>query len=179
MVRVLRTEEVPEESIQEVYDWVDQVPLSRPKRNLTRDFSDGKMLAEVVKYFRPKLVELHNYPEANSFHKKLQNWETLNLKVFNKLGFQFSRFDIEQVVNCVPDHVERILKVVKDNLFQQPQKTKPPSASKTPKQESTRELALKLRVAQERIQVLEEQVKAKDAKIQELSNKLYKTSPIE
>jgi hypothetical protein len=27
--------------VQELYAWVDQVPLSRPKRNFTRDFSDG------------------------------------------------------------------------------------------------------------------------------------------
>mmetsp|Transcript_14207 Transcript_14207/g.20770 ORF Transcript_14207/g.20770 Transcript_14207/m.20770 type:complete len:180 (-) Transcript_14207:874-1413(-) len=179
MAQVVEAPPLNEEEIQELYEWVDEIPLSRPKRNISRDFADAKMMAEIIKHFHPKLVELHNYPEANSFHKKLQNWETLNLKVFNKLGFQFSRFDIEQVVNCVPDHVERILKVVKDNLFQQPQKTKPPTTLKTPKQESTRELALKLRVAQERIQVLEEQVKAKDAKIQELSNKLYKTSPTE
>jgi hypothetical protein len=28
-------------ALQRLYSWVDEVPLSRPKRNITRDFSDG------------------------------------------------------------------------------------------------------------------------------------------
>jgi hypothetical protein len=27
-----------------IYDWVDQVPLSRPKKNIARDFSDARLL---------------------------------------------------------------------------------------------------------------------------------------
>ena len=30
-----------EELMQIVYNWVDEIPLSRPKRNIARDFSDG------------------------------------------------------------------------------------------------------------------------------------------
>jgi sperm flagellar protein 1 len=30
-----------EEDIQAVYTWLDNIPLSRPKRNILRDFSDG------------------------------------------------------------------------------------------------------------------------------------------
>ena len=30
-----------DESLQQLYVWVDSVPLSRPKRNIARDFSDG------------------------------------------------------------------------------------------------------------------------------------------
>ena len=26
--------------MQEVYNWVDEIPLSRPKKNIARDFSD-------------------------------------------------------------------------------------------------------------------------------------------
>lgn len=29
------------DELQELYTWIDEVPLSRPKRNITRDFSDG------------------------------------------------------------------------------------------------------------------------------------------
>jgi len=29
-----------EEEMQEVYNWVDEIPLSRPKKNIARDFSD-------------------------------------------------------------------------------------------------------------------------------------------
>lgn len=27
--------------LSEIYHWVDSIPLSRPKKNLARDFSDG------------------------------------------------------------------------------------------------------------------------------------------
>lgn len=30
-----------DEELQRIYTWIDEVPLSRPKRNITRDFSDG------------------------------------------------------------------------------------------------------------------------------------------
>lgn len=30
-----------EEDMQLIYNWVDEIPLSRPKRNIARDFSDG------------------------------------------------------------------------------------------------------------------------------------------
>lgn len=36
------------------------------------------MAAEVVKYFLPKLVDLHNYTPANSTQQKLSNWNVLN-----------------------------------------------------------------------------------------------------
>jgi hypothetical protein len=31
--------------LQDVYDMVDHIPLSRPKKNIHRDFSDGLMMA--------------------------------------------------------------------------------------------------------------------------------------
>jgi hypothetical protein len=33
--------ELDEQLLQDLYAWVDQVPLSRPKRKIERDFSDG------------------------------------------------------------------------------------------------------------------------------------------
>ena len=32
---------ISEEDMQLIYNWVDEIPLSRPKRNIARDFSDG------------------------------------------------------------------------------------------------------------------------------------------
>ena len=29
-----------DDDLQRVYQWVDEIPLSRPKRNIARDFSD-------------------------------------------------------------------------------------------------------------------------------------------
>jgi len=33
--------ELSEEEIQSLYMWIDEIPLSKPKKNITRDFSDG------------------------------------------------------------------------------------------------------------------------------------------
>ena len=30
-----------EADLQDLYTWIDEIPLSRPKKNITRDFSDG------------------------------------------------------------------------------------------------------------------------------------------
>ena len=35
---------ISEEEMQEVYNWVDEIPLSRPKKNIARDFSDAGKL---------------------------------------------------------------------------------------------------------------------------------------
>ena len=67
-----------QEELQALYAWIDEIPLSRAKKNITRDFSDGVLAAEVVHHFLPKLVELHNYSPANSTSQKLDNWRTLN-----------------------------------------------------------------------------------------------------
>ena len=79
-----RAPELDEDEIQLVYNWVDEIPLSRPKRNISRDFADGVLMAEVVNYFIPKIVELHNYNLAHSNKNKQYNWKTLNQKVMKK-----------------------------------------------------------------------------------------------
>lgn len=83
--------------------------MSRPKRNIARDFSDAVLVAEVVKHYIPKLVDLHNYSAAHSVAQKIYNWNTINLKVFKKFGFQISKQEIEALVNMVPDSIERLL----------------------------------------------------------------------
>jgi hypothetical protein len=30
-----------DEELQRLYTWIDEIPLTRPKRNITRDFADG------------------------------------------------------------------------------------------------------------------------------------------
>ncbi len=37
----MRAPAIDEEELQLVYQWVDSVPLSRPKKQIARDFSDG------------------------------------------------------------------------------------------------------------------------------------------
>ena len=70
-----------EEELDELYEWVDKFTLTRPKKNIARDFSDGILIGEIVKEIYPKLVDLKALiPSLNTKIKK-GNWETLNSKI--------------------------------------------------------------------------------------------------
>jgi hypothetical protein len=105
-------EPLTDEQLQRLYTWIDEIPLSRPKRNISRDFSDGVLLAEVVRHYFPRLVEIHNYPSANSTQQKVYNWNTLNSKVLRKLGYNLSKQELEAVVQCTPNAIEHVLNKV-------------------------------------------------------------------
>ncbi|XP_031244571.1 uncharacterized protein LOC116103167 isoform X2 [Mastomys coucha] len=96
--------------------WLDRLPLSRPKRHLARDFSDGVLVAEIVKYFRPRLVDLHSYVPACSTDQKLSNWSLLNRKVFRKLHLFISDNDIQRVVSNRPGVIESILCALREKM---------------------------------------------------------------
>jgi len=122
--------DVSEDELQSLYTWVDDIPLSRPKRNIARDFSDGVLVAEVVAHYFPKLVQLHNYSSANSLQQKMYNWNTLNQKVFRRLGFQLDKQECQDIANAAPGSVERALKLVKQKIssYVEDASTSPPGA---------------------------------------------------
>lgn len=101
--------ELNDEQLRALYSWIDQIPLSRPKKNIARDFSDGVLLAEVVAAYFPTLVELHNYAPANSLKQKHYNFETLNQRVLKKFGYVIPRETIDDIVCCRPGAVEFVL----------------------------------------------------------------------
>lgn len=80
--------EFDDAELEELYNWVDSIPLTRPKKNIARDFSDGVLVAEIIQYKFPTLVELHNYSPASATDKKLLNWAVLNRKVLSKLNYR-------------------------------------------------------------------------------------------
>lgn len=41
------TDTLSDDDLTRLYTWVDEIKLSRPKRNIARDFSDGVLVAEV------------------------------------------------------------------------------------------------------------------------------------
>lgn len=104
------------QQLQELYKWIDKVPLSRPKRNIARDFSDGVLMSEVIHHFFPNLVDLHNYVKASNHDTKTANWITLNAKVTKKMGFQINRSDIESVCKSEKGAIERVLYYVQLEL---------------------------------------------------------------
>lgn len=98
-----------EQELEELYAWVDKIPLSRPKKNIARDFSDGVLVAELLHHSFPKLVELHNYAGANATKNKLHNWEVLNRKVFSKMNFELAEDVINDVCCAKPGIIEKVL----------------------------------------------------------------------
>merc|ERR1712039_493759 len=106
-----------DEELQRLYNWVDETPLSRPKRNISRDFSDGVLFAEIIANYFPKMIEMHNYSAANSHSQKLYNWNTLNLKVLKKLGYQIHAQDLEDIIKAAPGAVERVLRVLQEKIL--------------------------------------------------------------
>ncbi|PRW60873.1 sperm flagellar [Chlorella sorokiniana] len=108
--------ECTEEELQALYEWVDSVPLSRPKKNIARDFADGVLCAEIIHHYFPKLVELHNYSPAHNSVQKMYNWGTLNQKVFRRMGFVLAREQQETVANAEAGAIERVLKLVRAKM---------------------------------------------------------------
>ncbi|KAF7652534.1 hypothetical protein LDENG_00094970 [Lucifuga dentata] len=132
-----------EDELQDLYAWIDKIPLSRPKRHITRDFSDGVMAAEVVKCFFPKLVDVHNYSPANSTQQKLSNWNLLNrqdvchlckrvhacmenMKVFSKLNFHVPEKTVQQIVVSSAGVIEVVLCVLREKIHKKLQHTHNP-----------------------------------------------------
>ncbi|XP_026489585.2 sperm flagellar protein 1-like [Vanessa tameamea] len=107
---------MPLTDIESILAWVDTYKLSRPTRKINRDFSDAVLLAEILSVHYPKLVEMHNYPPRNSHSLKLNNWMTLNRKVLKKLKLNLCTNTMEQLANCAPGLIERVLVMVRDKI---------------------------------------------------------------
>ena len=73
-----KPENLSDEQLNELYNWIDEIDFSRPKKNIARDFSDCLLTAELIKHYIPRLVSLHNYPSSHNLKQKTTNWATLN-----------------------------------------------------------------------------------------------------
>jgi hypothetical protein len=101
--------ELTEAQVEELYQWVDTVPLSRRKKNLPRDFSDAVLMAEVVHHFYPRLVDLHNYDQGLRVDTKVYNWTTLNRKVLKGLNLELDTETITRLANAWPGVIDGVL----------------------------------------------------------------------
>lgn len=175
---------VTESDIHKLYEWIDDIPLSRPKKNINRDFSDGVMLAEVVRHFYPKFVEVHNYIATSNNQQKIHNWNLLNKKVLSKLlGAVLHSRDIEECANATPGAIERVLFYIKPRLPSVPnnmmlppsvaaKEDKSPREAPVKKEPTVDELQSTVATLQERVAKLEQLVQIKDLKIKTLQDKL-------
>ena len=121
-----------DDQLQEVYMWVDEIPLSRPKKNIHRDFSDGVLVAEIIHHHYPHLIELHNYPATHSVKQKEYNWTTLKQKCFKRISFPVKKELMSNCARAVPGAIEKFLYRLKGKLqsgtvSKQPRRMGPPT----------------------------------------------------
>ncbi|XP_058818749.1 sperm flagellar protein 1-like [Topomyia yanbarensis] len=98
----------PEEKLS-VTLWVNQFELSTSVKKLSRDLSDGVLVAEILHQLFPRMVDMHNYTRGFSNARKLDNWNTLNRKVLKKLDIYLSDPMIQSVSHEEPGTIEAIL----------------------------------------------------------------------
>ncbi len=77
-------QEFTEQDIREVYEWVDSFNLSKVKRNIARDFSDGVLTMEILKSYFPEVVVLNSIVAAHSKKDKAINWDFLRSALIRK-----------------------------------------------------------------------------------------------
>ena len=95
-----------------IYQWLDTLTLSHPKKNISRDFSDGQLLAEVIKHYCPKLVDLNTYLPAATTNQKCYNWNTLHNRVLKKLGVKLTKQEINDIILCKSLAIEHLLEKI-------------------------------------------------------------------
>ncbi|XP_068005498.1 sperm flagellar protein 1 isoform X2 [Melanerpes formicivorus] len=122
--------------LRELYGWLDGVPLSRPRRNIARDFSDGVLAAEVVKFFFPTMVQLHSYVPSSSTPQKLANWGHLNRKVLSKLNFCVPEDVVRQVVQSRPGTAEQVLLLLRQKIEEKQKQSKDSGGQAVPEEVS-------------------------------------------
>lgn len=130
--------ELDEKKLEDLYEWIDQVPLTRPKKRIERDFSDGCMIAELVRHFLPNIIDLHNYTPANNLEQKMANWGTLNTKVFSRFGLNVPENITHNICTCKPGYVEVLLHNLRYKITEHVAKTEKPKfyvnpGTKTPR----------------------------------------------
>ena len=190
-------EELTETQLEDLYQWVDTVPLSRRKKNLSRDFSDGVLMAEVIHHFLPRYVDLHNYDQGLRVDTKIYNWKTLNTKVLKKLGIAIDTETITALANSRPGVIETVLwdlKQVVEERINKREKTyfddiQIPEITAMEVQQSANDRKMLIEKIQEceeqaeyiealeaKISKMEELMRLKDAKIEKLTAKLARKS---
>nr|XP_033329222.1 uncharacterized protein LOC117221952 isoform X2 [Megalopta genalis] len=78
-------------------------------------------MAELLKVYYPRYVDLHNYVPANNFTTKKENWNILNRKVLSKIDMKLSKDTINQLANYHPGVIEHLLLELRTRLLRDPE----------------------------------------------------------
>ena len=54
---------------------LDRVPLSKPRNQVEKDFSDGVLAAEIVHHYFPELVDLKEYLPEQNIQERQSQWK--------------------------------------------------------------------------------------------------------
>jgi len=91
--------------------------LANLRRNLTTAFADSTVCAEIIAYYYPKIICLHNYQAASSTQYRAENWTMLNTKVLKKINCGIDRATILSFASRESfDKVHSFLRVLKHKL---------------------------------------------------------------
>lgn len=77
-------------------------------RQTNIQFSISVSVAEIIHHYLPRSVDLHNYVVVSSTGQKRINWNTLNRKVFTKMGIKLSDLTLTQLVEAKPGAIEQV-----------------------------------------------------------------------
>jgi hypothetical protein len=201
--------ELNDETLEELYEWIDKIPLSRQKKRIERDFADGYCVGEIIKHFLPNLIEMHMLTPAFNLQQKLANWGILNAKVFNRFGLNVPLAITQHISNAKPGYIEvflynlryKIEEKLSENETSRAHRTqrtsprhqmqmntpmgmkgKPPAFSQI-RLEYEQQVQLNLQQAEElevlnaKVRRLEHLLDLKEARIEELTEKLDKYRP--
>ncbi|XP_017871245.1 PREDICTED: sperm flagellar protein 1-like [Drosophila arizonae] len=86
------------EELQELNKWMSNLQIKLDNRT-RRELSDVVNVAQIIKNFNSKLVDMCCYKSHSSLALKLENWEIFNHKVLRKLGLKLSHNDLTQLAS--------------------------------------------------------------------------------
>ncbi|XP_055845014.1 sperm flagellar protein 1 [Episyrphus balteatus] len=120
------SKKLTENQLQELQNWLNKFSLNKifVANKLHRDLSDGVIVAMMLKEMYPKLIDLHNYSSSSSVQLKRTNWETLNNKVFKKLGIQQNSNILDSISRSISGFIEKLLFTIMRNEEASAQKIK-------------------------------------------------------
>lgn len=164
-----------------IYEWVDSANLSRPKRNINQDFSDGVLMAELLKTHLPNMVDVHNYITTNNKQQKRANWILLNKKVFSKIGYRMTEDEIDNIITSRKNYIEALLKslyyILKTYKDKKKKRSTTPSYRRMMKSTSPiKKVEMKIKYSKKEVEEIEERYKVilneKESENQSLRKKI-------
>lgn len=86
-------------------------------REVNYDNEIPVLMAELLKRYYPKHVDMHNYVAGNSIGKKVDNWCMLNRRVFSKIDIKLGKEMINQLASSQPGIIEKVLADIRNKVL--------------------------------------------------------------